>query len=221
MDKKKKIVDLVIDQGILPLYFHKDVAVSTQVLRALYRAGIRVVEYTNRGEKAIDNFLQLRKVVDKELPGMQLGVGSIRNKIEATEYINEGASFIATPAVIESVAMLVQNNNLLWVPGCMTATEITLADDLGAILIKLFPGNLLGPSYISAIREIFPELLFMPTGGIEVSEESLSSWFKSGASVVELGAELISNNLLETEDYEGIEKLARQTLQTARSVRNI
>src|SRR5579862_4883297 len=118
MDKKKKIVNLIIEQGILPLYFHPGGDVSIQILKALYRAGIRVVEYTNRSEAAISNFLQLRKVVDKEMPGLQLGIGTIRNKIEATEFINEGADFIVCPGVIEAVAALADNNDLLWVPGC-------------------------------------------------------------------------------------------------------
>ena len=139
MDRKKKIINLVIEQGILPLYFHPDADISIQILKSLYNAGMRVVEYTNRGDTAINNFLQLRKVADKELPGLQLGVGTIRNKIEATEFINEGADFIICPGVIEAVAVLADKNDLLWVPGCLTATEIILADDLGAQLVKLFP----------------------------------------------------------------------------------
>lgn len=219
MDRKTKTLNLIIEQGILPLYFHPDADVSVQILKALYGAGIRVVEYTNRGENAIDNFLQLRKVADKELPGLQLGAGTIRNKIEATEFINEGANFIVCPGVIESVAALADTNGLLWVPGCMTATEVILSDDLGAQLVKLFPGSLLGPAYVVVMKEIFPDLLFMPTGGVETSEENLSSWFISGASAVGLGNNLISKNLLETKDYEGIESSARQTLQIVKAIR--
>jgi 2-dehydro-3-deoxyphosphogluconate aldolase/(4S)-4-hydroxy-2-oxoglutarate aldolase len=220
MDRKKKIVNLVTEQGILPLYFHPDAAVSIQILQALYNAGIRVVEYTNRGETAVNNFLQLRKLADKELPGLQLGAGTIRNKIEATEFINEGADFIISPGIVEAVAVLADKNDLLWVPGCLTATEIILADDLGAQLVKLFPGSLLGPSYLLAMKEIFPGLLFMPTGGVETSEENLNSWFKSGASAVGLGSRLISKNLVETKDYAGIELLTRQTLQIIHEIKS-
>ena len=220
MDRKKKILNLVIEQGIVPLYFHPDADTSVQILRALYQAGSRVVEYTNRGENAINNFLQLRKVADKEMPGLQLGAGTIRNKIEATEFINEGANFIICPGVIEGVARLADNNDLLWIPGCLTATEIILADDLGAQLVKLFPGNLLGPSYVTSIKEIFPDLLFMPTGGVEVNEENLSSWFKSGVSAVGLGSKLISKTLVETKDYAGIESLTKQTLQIVQKIKS-
>jgi 2-dehydro-3-deoxyphosphogluconate aldolase/(4S)-4-hydroxy-2-oxoglutarate aldolase len=219
MDRKKKILNLVIEQGILPLYFHPDANVSVQILKALYQAGSRVVEYTNRGENAVNNFLQLRKVAHKEMPGLLLGAGTIKNKIEATEFINEGADFIICPGVIEEVATLTHKNDLLWVPGCLTATEIILADDLGAQLVKLFPGSLLGPSYLTAIKEIFPDLLFMPTGGIEINEENLNSWFKSGASAVGLGSKLISKTLVETKDYAGIESLTRQTFQIVQKIK--
>jgi 2-dehydro-3-deoxyphosphogluconate aldolase / (4S)-4-hydroxy-2-oxoglutarate aldolase len=221
MDKKNKIINIVIEQGILPLYFHPDANVSVQILKSLYNAGIRAVEYTNRGGNAINNFLELRKIADKELPGLYLGAGTIRNKIEATEFINEGADFIISPGVTEPVAALADRNDLLWVPGCLTATEIILADNLGAQLIKLFPGSLLGPSYLTAMKEIFPDLLFMPTGGVETNEENLSSWFKSGASVVGLGSKLISKTLMETKDYPAIELLTKQTLQIVRKIKSL
>jgi 2-dehydro-3-deoxyphosphogluconate aldolase/(4S)-4-hydroxy-2-oxoglutarate aldolase len=220
MDRKKKLVNLVIEQGILPLYFHPDAGVSVQILKSLYNAGIRVVEYTNRGDTAINNFLQLRKVADKELPGLQLGAGTIRNKIEATEFINEGADFIICPGVIDAVAVLADKNDLLWVPGCLTPTEVIIADDLGAQLVKLFPGSLLGPSYLRAIKEIFPGLLFMPTGGVDISEENLNSWFKSGAIAVGLGSKLISKNLVDSKDYAGIESLTRQSLEIVQKIKS-
>lgn len=220
MDKKQEIVNLIIEQGILPLYFHPDADVSVQILKSLYSAGIRAVEYTNRGEAAINNFLQLRKIADKEMPGLQLGIGTIRNKIEATEFINEGADFIVCPGVIEAVAALADSNDLLWVPGCFTPTEIILADDLGAQLVKLFPGSLLGPPYLTAMKEIFPGLLFMPTGGVETNEDNLSSWFKSGAIAVGMGSKLITKTLMETKDYAGLESLTKQTLQIVQTIKS-
>jgi 2-dehydro-3-deoxyphosphogluconate aldolase/(4S)-4-hydroxy-2-oxoglutarate aldolase len=213
MNRKQIILDLVIEQGMLPVFFHADADVSVQILKALYKAGSRVVEYTNRDANALNNFLHLRKIADKDFPGLKLGVGRIRNKIEATEFINEGADFIVCPGVSESVAVLAERNNLLWVPGCLTATEISTADDLGAQLVQLFPGNLLGPSYLASLKEIFPDMLFMPTGDVQINEESIDSWFKSGAVAVNPGSKLISNDLLKEKDYTTINSLTKQTLQ--------
>lgn len=220
MDRKKKTLSLVIEQGVLPLYFHPDVEISVQILKALYHAGARLVEYTNRGENALNNFLQLRKVADEELPGLQLGVGTIINRIEATEFINEGADFIVCPGINEEVAELADKNDLLWVPGCFTPTEMMRSVDLGAQLVKLFPGSLLGPSYLTAMKEIFRDLMFMPTGGVDTSEENLHSWFTSGAIAVGLGSKLISKTLVETKNYEEIESITRQTLQMVQKIKS-
>lgn len=220
MEKKKKIITLIIEQGVLPLYFHPDKDISAEVLKALYRAGIRVVEYTSRGETALENFLHLRKIVDTELHGLQLGIGTIKTKIDATEFINEGADFIVSPGISEEVAGVVHRNDLLWVPGCATATEIMKAEELEAKLIKLFPGSLLGPSFVTAVKEIFPDLLFMPTGGVETTDENMGAWFKAGVSAVGMGSRLISKELMEAKNFAAIESLTREALQIVQKIKN-
>ena len=213
MDKKKKVLSLIVEQRILPLYFHSDLEISKQILKALYQAGIRIVEYTNRGDNAVANFAQLRKLADSELPGLQLGIGTIKNKKVGAAFIKKGADFIISPGVVEEVAELADKKDLTWIPGCLTPTEIILAERLGAGLIKLFPGSLLGPSYLAAMKEVFPDLLFMPTGGVETNEENLKSWFNGGACAVGLGSKLISKSLLAAKDYTGIESSTKRMLQ--------
>jgi 2-dehydro-3-deoxyphosphogluconate aldolase/(4S)-4-hydroxy-2-oxoglutarate aldolase len=220
MDRKKKPLNLILEQGILPLYFHSDSEISIQILKALYRAGIRIVDYTNRGENAVANFTTLRKMADTELPGLQLGIGTIKNKKEAAGFIKKGADFIISPGVVEDVAELADKKDLTWIPGCLTPTEIIRAESLGAGLVKLFPGSLAGPSYLAAMKEVFPGLLFMPTGGVETTEENLRSWFKSGAIAVGLGSKLISKNLMDNKDYQGIESLTRQTVQIVQQIKS-
>lgn len=220
MNKKKKLSDLIIEQGILALYFHPAKDISAEVLKALYRAGIRAVEYTNRGETALENFMHLRKIAYTELPGLQLGIGTIKNKIDATEFINEGADFVVCPGISEEVAEVSDRNGLLCIPGCATATEIMKAEELDAKIIKLFPGNLLGPSFVSAVKEIFPDLLFMPTGGVDATEENMGAWFKAGVSAVGLGSKLISKELMETKSFASIESFTREALRTWQKIKN-
>lgn len=221
MPKKLKVLNTILEQGILPLYFHQDAEVSAHVLKSLYAAGIRAVEYTNRGETAIDNFIHLRKISHQELPGLLLGAGTIKNRIDATEFVNAEADFIISPGMIPEVASLVHKNGLLWVPGCMTITEIIQAEELEAKLIKLFPGSLLGPSFVTAIKEIFPDLLFMPTGGVELEKENLRSWFKSGVSAVGMGSKLISKTILDNAEYSRITDLTADALNIVRSIRGV
>lgn len=212
MNKEEEALYLIIKQGLLPLYFHQDKDVSIRVLKALYSAGSRTVEYTNRGETALENFVHLRKITDKELPGLQLGIGTIKSEKDAVAFINAGADFIVCPGMIEEVGEVVNNSKLLWIPGCMTTTEIIRAESMDAKLVKLFPGSLLGPSYVVAVKEIFPRLLFMPTGGVELEKGNLQTWFKAGVSAVGMGGKLVSKTLLENQDYDEIIKLTKIAL---------
>lgn len=219
MEKKSELLSLILQQGVLPLYFYKDEEVSVEILRSLYKAGIRAVEYTNRGEAALRNFKKMRSVCDKELQGMYLGVGTIKNGEMARVFIEEGTDFIICPGLVEEVAEIGDKNNMLWVPGCMTPSEIIRAENLGAKMIKLFPGNILGTQFMSSIKSLFPDLLFMPTGGVDLDKENISAWFKAGVSAVGMGSKLISKPLLEQKNYAKIEELAREALSIVKSLK--
>lgn len=220
MEKKAEILSLITQQGILPLYFYKDTTVSIEVLKALYAAGIRAVEYTNRGEAALANFREMRKVCDTELKGMCLGIGTIKNGEMAQQFIDAGTDYLICPGLVNSVAKVADQRNMLWIPGCMTPSEIIEAESLGAKMIKLFPGNILGPGFMSAIRELFPGLYFMPTGGVEMDKENIAGWFKAGVSAVGMGSKLITKQLLEAKDYAGITAATKQVLEIVKSIKS-
>ena len=202
MRKQKEIIAQVIKQGLLPLYYHTDTTVSIDLMKALYTAGIRTIEYTNRGEAALNNFKALKKVCETELKDMILGVGTIKNGEMAQTFIDAGTDYIICPGLVESVAQVADKNDMLWIPGCMTATEIIAAETLGAKFVKLFPGNILGPSYVAAIKDLFPGLLFMPTGGVDTSKENIEGWFKAGVAAVGMGSKLLSKELMENKQYD-------------------
>ena len=217
MDNRSILLQLIPEQGILPLYFYKDTSVSLEVLKALYKAGIRAVEYTNRGEAALNNFKSMRALCDTQLKGMYLGIGTIKNGEMAQSFIDAGADFLICPGLVESVAEVADKNNMLWVPGCMTPTEIIRAEQLGAKMVKLFPGNLLGPSFLQAIKELFPDILFMPTGGVDVSEENLKGWFNAGVCAVGMGSKLITKVMLENKQYDELVELTEKVIALVKS----
>ena len=219
MKNKIDLLKLIPDQGILPLYFYKDAEVSVEVLKVLYAAGIRAVEYTNRGEAALANFKEMLKVRDQELHGMSLGIGTIKNAKMALDYIDSGADFIVCPGLVEEVAGVADKHDMLWIPGCMTPSEIIRAENMGAKMIKLFPGNILGPEFMSAIKSLFPNLLFMPTGGVDLDEENMSGWFKAGVCAVGMGSKLISTKLLEERNYDQISELTTQAMEMVKKVK--
>lgn len=218
-DKKSQILQLTIDQGVLPLYFNKDEEVSISVLKALYEAGIRTVEYTNRGEAALQNFKALRRVCDTELSGMYLGIGTIKNGDQAKAFIDAGADYLISPGVVEEAAKVAEQSNLLYVPGAMTPTEIIRAENMGCKMVKIFPGNIVGPGFVSGIKELFSGLKFIITGGVEPEEGNLRGWFSAGAAAVGMGSKLITKQILENKDYAKITELTKESMKLIEQVR--
>ncbi len=219
MNNPQQIADAIIAQGMLPLYFNADETVSIDVLRAIYKAGIKAVEYTNRGEAALVNFTAMVKVKTAEMPDMLLGVGTIKNLQQAEEYMNAGADFLVSPGFVKEVAEYAVGNNIFYAPGCMTPSEIIAAENAGIKFIKLFPGNMLGPEFLSGIKDIFPKLLFMPTGGVDTTKENIEGWFKAGVCAVGMGSKLISKKLMEAKDYATIEAETIKVLELIKTIK--
>ncbi|MFD2147342.1 bifunctional 4-hydroxy-2-oxoglutarate aldolase/2-dehydro-3-deoxy-phosphogluconate aldolase [Mucilaginibacter antarcticus] len=219
MTNKDDILQLIKTQGILPLYFNKDEQTSIDILYALYAAGIKTIEYTNRGDAALINFIKLRLICDTELKDMRLGIGTIKNAESARAFIDAGADYIISPGLVEEVIPVAEKHDLLWIPGCMTPTEIIKAENLGAKLVKLFPGNMLGPGFLAGIKSFFPNLLFMPTGGVEVTKESIGGWFKAGVCAVGMGSQLISSDVMEGKKYAELTEATKKAMALVKEVR--
>lgn len=213
MKTKESSLKAITDLGILPLFYFEDEQVTLDTIRTLYAAGVRVVEYTNRGTAALSNFKAIVEVLKTEMQDLHLGIGTIKTVQEAKEFIASGAHFIVCPVIDAEVGKLVHEAGLLWIPGCFTPTEINTAHQLGAGLIKLFPANILGPSYVSAIKDLFPGQLFIPTGGVEIEKENISNWFKSGVCAVGMGSKMISKEILINKDYKQLDILTRKAIE--------
>lgn len=219
MSKTQQIGNAVVKQGILPLYFNPSEEVSLEVLKAIYRAGIKAVEYTNRGDAALANFKKMVDIRNSEMPGLLLGIGTIKNMQHATDYMAAGADFLVSPGFVPDVAAYCVTNDIFYAPGCMTPSEIIAAENSGITFIKLFPGNMLGPEFLSGIKDIFPKLLFMPTGGVDTTRENIEGWFKAGVCAVGMGSKLISKKLMEAKDYATIETDTRKILELIQSIK--
>jgi 2-dehydro-3-deoxyphosphogluconate aldolase / (4S)-4-hydroxy-2-oxoglutarate aldolase len=219
MSNISKVTSGIIAQGILPLYFNPDEGVSIEILRAIYRAGIKAVEYTNRGEAALRNFTKMVAVRNTEMPDMLLGVGTIKNMEHATSYMAAGADFLVSPGFVKEVADYCVANDIFYAPGCMTPSEIIAAENAGVGFIKLFPGDMLGPKFLSSIKAIFPKLLFMPTGGVDTTRENITGWYKAGVCAVGMGSNLVSKKRMDEQDYAGIETATREVLALIQTIK--
>lgn len=214
-----EVAQVMKDSGLVPLFFHSDIAIAKKVLKACYDGGARLMEFTSRGDFAHEVFGELNKYAIAELPGMILGVGSVTDAAAASLYLQLGANFIVTPVLREDIALVCNRRKVLWSPGCGSLTEITKAEELGCEIVKLFPGGTYGPGYVKAIKGPQPWTSIMPTGGVSPTKESIESWFDAGVVCVGMGSKLISKEVIANEDYKGLENAVAESLEMIRAAR--
>ena len=217
MEREAALINQIKNEGMLPLFYHDDVTVCENVLQALYNGGVRCVEFTNRGVHALPNFKHLVSL-KTTMPGLILGIGTIKTPQDATSFIEAGADFLISPCFDASVADVAYMHKVLWIPGCMTPTEIHVAQKSGATLIKLFPGNVLGPGFVEAIKTLFAGVDFLVTGGVEPTEQNIGAWFKAGVSGVGLGSKLITKDVLANKNYTQLETQTKELVQLIKKV---
>ncbi|MCC8061824.1 MAG: bifunctional 4-hydroxy-2-oxoglutarate aldolase/2-dehydro-3-deoxy-phosphogluconate aldolase [Rikenellaceae bacterium] len=207
-------------QGVIPVFYHADTELCKEILRASYAAGIRVFEFTNRGDFAHEVFGTLNKWAATELPELMLGVGSVVDAPTAALYIQLGAAFVVSPLLNEEMAPVCNRRKILWAPGCGSLSEIGRAEELGAEIVKIFPGSSVGgPEFVKAVKGPCPWSSIMPTGGVEPTEESLKAWFKAGVTCVGMGSNLFPKKLIEARNWEAITQTINQVRAIIASVR--
>ncbi|MES2386414.1 MAG: bifunctional 4-hydroxy-2-oxoglutarate aldolase/2-dehydro-3-deoxy-phosphogluconate aldolase [Bacteroidota bacterium] len=220
MNKKEQVLKVINEQQLIPLFYHDSLEVSEEVITAMYEGGIRIMEYTNRGVHAIANFGALMHQKATRWPELQLGIGTVKTEQDADNFLALNPDFVVAPCMVPEVGAKVLAAGLLWIPGTMTTTEIAAAQKNGATMLKLFPGSLLGPGYVTAVRDIFPDLMFMPTGGVEPETGNLKAWFKSGVVAVGMGSKLISKDILDNRDYDTLRMRATWLLELVQESRS-
>jgi len=207
------------ETGLVPLFYHPDLEISKQVVKACYDGGARLLEFTARGDFAHEVFGELVKYVIKELPGMVMGVGSVTDAAAASRYMSLGANFIVTPVLREDIAIVCNRRKVLWSPGCGTLTEITRAEELGCEVVKLFPGDIYGPNFVKGIKGPQPWTSIMPTGGVSPDKENLQGWFDAGVTCVGMGSKLIKKDAEGNFDLEKIQSVVQNSIDLIQGIK--
>jgi len=210
---KYEVLTEIYKSSMIPLFYNDDIEISKKIVQACYQGGARLLEFTHRGDFAHEVFRELISFANHSLPGMILGVGSVSDAASASYYLMNGANFIITPVYREDIAILCNRRKILWSPGCGSLTEIAKAEEMGADLVKLFPGNIYGPEFVKAVKGPQPWTHIMPTGGVTTEETNLKSWFDAGVSCVGLGSKLITKEIIDNQAYEELAKRVEKTLQ--------
>lgn len=215
-----EVAQVMKETGMVPLFYHPDIALGKNVLKACYDGGARLMEFTARGDFAFEVFSELNKYAIKELPGMIMGVGSITDAAAASMFMQMGANFIVTPALREDIAKVCNRRKVLWSPGCGSLAEINKAEELGCEIIKLFPGSTYGPGFVKAIKGPQPWTSIMPTGGVSTEESNLQAWFDAGVTCVGMGSKLISKEIIAKRDFEKLSENVKSALAIIQRLQN-
>ncbi|WP_294243341.1 bifunctional 4-hydroxy-2-oxoglutarate aldolase/2-dehydro-3-deoxy-phosphogluconate aldolase [uncultured Chryseobacterium sp.] len=204
------VIQQIKNQKIVPLFYHESFETSKNRVKALYEGGIRVIEYTNRGIQALENFTQLKEISTVEFPELLLGIGTVKNTEELDRYADANADFIITPVISEDLVNHAIKKNVLLIPGCFTPSDVNIAFQKGLMMVKIFPADALGKNYIKSIRPVFPGMNFMPTGGVHADADDISGWLKGGAVAVGLGSALIGEDQTAEQLTEKVKDLLHQ-----------
>jgi len=211
---------LMRESVVVPLYYNSDLETCKQVIRACYEGGLKIFEFTNRGDFAHEVFGELVKWATKELPDLVLGAGSVVDAGTCSIYIQSGASFIVSPLLNEEMARICNRRKILWMPGCATVSEISRADELGAEVVKVYPAPMLGgPAFIKAIKGPCPWAQLMPSGGVSPTEENLRSWMEAGAFCVGMGSKLITSEMVRNQEWDQLQKKVQEVVKIIEKIR--
>lgn len=206
--------------GLVPVFYHAEFQVAKAVAAACVEGGARVIEFTNRGDRAIEVFTQLATYRDAECHEMILGVGSICDASTAAMYINAGADFVVGPMLDEATAKVCNSRKIPYSPGCGTVTEIHKAHLLGVEICKIFPGAQVGgPGFVKAVKGPMPWTELMPTGGVSPTKESLAEWFGAGIACAGIGSKLITKECIAAQDFAGLTKRIKDVIDEIKYIR--
>lgn len=217
---KLQVLQTLDAVGIVPVFYYADAAVCKEILKAVYNGGVRIFEFTNRGDGAHKVFEELVIWAKQELPELILGIGSVVDAATAALYIQLGANFVVAPIVNAETAVTCNRRKIPWMPGCGSLTEISNAESLGADIVKIFPAEQVGGAeFIKAVKGPCPWTNIMPTGGVQPTDENLKKWFSAGAHCVGLGSQLFVKNADGNFDYNAIQQATELSLNAFKKYR--
>ncbi|MDU1904109.1 MAG: bifunctional 4-hydroxy-2-oxoglutarate aldolase/2-dehydro-3-deoxy-phosphogluconate aldolase [Dysgonomonas sp.] len=214
-----KVCSVMAETGMVPVFYHNDLETAKQVVKACYEGGVRAFEFTNRGDFAHEIFGELVKWAAKECPDMILGIGSIVDAGTASLYLQLGANFVVGPLLNPDIFKVCNRRQVAYVPGCGSVSEVGYAQELGAEVVKVFPGDVVGPGFVKGLKAPMPWSNIMVTGGVTPAEDNLSKWFSAGVNCVGMGSNLFPKDVVEAKDWGKISQMCKEALATIAKLR--
>lgn len=217
---KLQTLNYINENKVVPVFYNSDVDISINVMKSLHNGGIKILEFTNRGDFALEVFNELEKYCQKNLPDMILGAGSISDETMANMYISSGSNFIVGPLTNKNVAIACNRKKVPYMPGCLTPTEISEAEELGCDVVKVFPADSVsGPNFIKSVLAPMPWSWIMPTGGVDMEKEGLKKWLSSGVFSVGMGSNLFTKEIIQDKDWALLESQCKKLVETINKIK--
>ena len=205
----------VLEGGIVAILRSDDGEQLIDVAEALFEGGIDVIEVTFTVPRVLEVVSALRDRLGNRI---LLGAGTVLDAESARSAMLAGAEFIVTPVVSRDVIATCRRYDKLVMAGAMTPTEILTAWEAGSDIVKVFPADVGGPSFLKAVHGPLPHIRLLPTGGVNL--ETLPAFVRAGAAAVGLGSALVTSELLKRGEMEPIRELAAAYVKRLHEVRN-
>jgi 2-dehydro-3-deoxyphosphogluconate aldolase/(4S)-4-hydroxy-2-oxoglutarate aldolase len=213
--KKQELRNRVEEMGLVPVIRTSSAADARFAVEEVAQAGVPIIEVTMTVPGALEVIGELAKSV----PGVTLGAGTVMDAETANACIAAGAQFISSPALdVPTVEFVAQQGNIIMMSGALTPTEIHTAWKAGSDFVKIFPSSLVGgDNYIRALRRPFPDIPFIPGGGI--TQQNAAQYLLAGAVALSIGKELIPNESMLLHKPDRIRELTRRFVGIVKSTR--
>lgn len=210
--KKYKILEQIIETGVVAVVRSKTVEDAQEVSKACLKGGINIIEITFSVPGAEDVIKNLKHNLN--VKDIIVGAGTVLDAMTARIAILAGADFIVGPTFDKEIAFICNLYKIPYIPGCMTVNEISEAIKYGVDIVKLFPGDQFKPNYIKSIKAPLPQVNFMVTGGVNI--DNAGEWIKNGAIAVGVGGNL--TNVVDG-DFDSVKELANKYIQEVKKSR--
>jgi len=209
------VLQKLMQSGVVAVVRAENSEQAIKITEACMKGGIAAIEITFTIPEAAQVIADLRKAYSPE--EMIIGAGTVLDPETARIAILAGAQYIVSPSLNLETVKLCNRYQVPVMPGAMTIAEVIAAMEAGADIVKIFPGDAFGPSFIKAIKGPIPQAPLMPTGGVNL--ENVGEWIKAGCVAVGIGGNLTAG--AKTGDYQSIEEIAKQFIGKVRAARGL
>ena len=218
---KKAVMFKIRSSGVVPVFYHPDVDLLLKVVSICYESGLRVFEFMHQRDNRGLRYFEYLIEHSAQFPDLTLGVGTVLDAVMTERYINAGAKFIASPFLRTDMGAVCQQYDIIWMPGCTSLAEIEKAKSLGASVINVLSGNVLGSEFVASVYRSHPDLQLLPSGLSDLREIILRKWFEAGVLGIKLGSQFFTREQVALREWSAIKNNLEELLKVVSKIQSV